>query len=611
MPIKKDDQTQTGPAAGAPVADPADELTGTITPDQAAELAEAGAGAAQAAAERSEAIKALAETTTPEEFSEAIHDAAAIATATKKGIAEALAAATSTMEVVKKMTDNAVRVSKQAAQIYNHIQPVSAAIMEGMREVTTAVLDFAERWQARQDDFYNSGKWDKLQQAFPEVTQDTAMPILFVGLMDDVLEHADAIKRKMAEYEADTGTALDFNDLTELEGGAAYETLLEAFIAEAQEEAGQEIEGPDVLTLAPEPQAPEVRQLPAIGIPKYFIGETSQLFSAIMNRDGAGEVINAGAQSIPVLNIDKSDEITVFADLRNDMDLPGEKPGQVFPKYKREYYGGIYGAVNTLYWDRIKAGVLPIVTPDMIYRTMTHKTDTECISPKNLEAARFCMEYWRHTDGYIDATDELIERQKKRPGGPKIEEFKHGGAMIAADPIRVKAGGVLKEGYLLLRPPLLSLYSETVSNQRITVKGKVLDIKEVDKAGKVTTVTIPATENRIAINFYMLRRVAVMREDEANARELFRKYKNGCRKRKEEPTKTLKDFRKVSRTILINTVFKAAEIPKKSQYNAREYILNVLKYWRAMDYTGGKGFIKDFNARRKGKTTDAAIIEVW
>ena len=596
MPDFKDDQaTQINPAAGEGAADPGEkiireaieegtaqvkkalaslgddptdeELTGTITPEQAQELAYAGARAA-------------------------------------------LAASNNSIETVMRLTESVSKVIKQATQFYASVSPVAVAAIETMQKAAAVALGMAEKWQARQDEFYNSGKWDQLQKEFPEVTNDTATPILFVGLMDAVLYQADAIKRKMQEYEADTGTHIDFNDLVEIETGGPQGTLLEAFLDEIYEEEGQEPASAG-LPIPEKAKAPEIQQVPSLGVPKYFTLETSLLASAIMNMDGRGEVINAGGLEIPVLNIGKSDEITIFADLKNDMELPGVKPGQVFPKYKREYYGGVYGAANTLYWDRIRAGVLPIVTPEIIYRTMTHKTDAEYISPRQAEAARECFEYWRRTDSFVDATDELKERQKKRPGGPPIEEFKHGGAMIAADPIRVKAGGVIKEGYLLLRPPLLSLYSETVNNQRITVKGIALDIKEVNSAGEVTTVSIPATDNRIAVIFYMLRRVAVMREDEANAREKFRKYKNGCRKRREEPTKELKDFRNVNRTISVNTVFKAAEIPKKSQYNTRKDILNILKYWRAMDYTGEKGFIKDFKTRKKGKTIDAVIIEVW
>lgn len=597
MPIKKDDQTQTGPAAGAPVADPADELTGTLTEDQAAKIADAGISAALVAAKRKEAIKALAETTTPEEFSEAIHDAAAIATAAKKGIAEALAAATSTMEVVKKMTDNAVRVSQQAAQIYNHIQPVSAAVMEGMREVTTAVLDFAERWQARQDDFYNSGKWDKLQQAFPEVTQDTAMPILFVGLMDDVLEHADAIKKKMAEYEADTGTALDFNDLTELEGGAAYETLLEAFIAEAQEEAGQE------------PKAAEILHLPSSGPPTDFYAEKSAVFQAIMNMDGRGDIMNAGNTEVKVKV--KSDEVIVLVSAENNIELPGVEPGQVFPKYKREYYAAVYDAVNTLYRDRINAGTTPAILPEDVFRTMTYKTDSEDVSPQQIEAVRECIEYWRHTESKIDATKELAARGKVTDENGNPVKARYRDFVLKAGVLEVEAGGKIKEAYIVKEPPLFSEYAKNTNGHHIKVKAAVLNIKKVNSAGEVTTVSIPATMTRISVVFYMLRRVAVMREDEERARDTYRKYKNGCRKRKEEPTKTLDDFRG-TRVILFESVFAAAEVTSKNtKTNVKEFVIDILKYWRAMKYKGDKGYIEGFKTRKKRKTIDAVEIEIW
>ena len=596
MPDFKDDQaTQINPAAGEGAADPGEELTGTITPDQAAQLADAGANAAIAAADRAEAIRALAENVTPTEFIKEIREAAPnVDEELSNGMRAALDAATGTINAIKKMTERAARISDEAARIYDAIKP-SASVIETMREMTLAVLEFSERWQARQDEFYNAGKWDQLQKEFPEVTKETAEPILFMGFMDAVLEHADAIKRKMQEYEAATGTHIDFNDLPEIEAAKEGETLLESFIAEAQEEAGRKPE--------------KILHLPSSGPPKDFYAEKSAVFQALMNMDGRDDIMNAGTKKIPV-RVEKG-EVIVLVSAKNNAELPGIAPGQIFPKYKREYYAAVYDAVNTLYRDRTNAGVTPAILPEDVFRTMTYKTDSEDVSPRQIEAVRECIEYWRHTESTIDATSELTARGKITDENGNPVKARYRDFVLNAGVLEVEAGGKIKEAYIVKEPPLFSEYAKNTNGHHIKVKGTVLNIKKVGADNKVATVSLPMTETRIAVLFYMLRRVAVMREDEERARDSFRKYKSGCRKRKEEPTKTLKDFQG-TRIILFDSIFTAAEVTaKNTKTNVKEFVFDILKYWRAMKYKGAEGYIKDFKTRKKRKAIEAVEIEIW
>lgn len=387
-------------------------------------------------------------------------------------------------------------------------------------------------------------------------------------------------------------------------GNATLEELLEA--AETDED---ESEGAEVITLFEKAleaarmaklAADALPQLQSTGTPKYYTSPNTTLINALQANDGKGEVIGAGAIDLPVLSMGKPNEVTVYtiATLEN---MEGVTiTGKPFTEYDR----AVHDAVVTLYEDRIKQNQPPVMTADMIYRAMTHKTNTEKVSPQQKGAVTKSIDKMRkNISVYADASAEMQRRRVSINGKP-VTEFKIDGFLLSADRITIKAGGETVEAYLLRGEPIMLNYAK-LTGQLITVKGTMLDVKEIDSKGNITPVAIPNTVNRISVKSYLLRRVEVMRNDEKRAADALRKYES---KRQKDPTLepgNISKFRKQNHVILFDTLFNSTGIDSaKTQTAIKEYAYQVLDYWKA------SGDIKGYKKRKKGKAIDAVIIDL-
>jgi hypothetical protein len=132
----------------------------------------------------------------------------------------------------------------------------------------------------------------------------------------------------------------------------------------------------------------------------------------------------------------------------------------------------------------------------------------------------------------------------------------------------------------------------------------MLDIKTINPKGE--KVSILYTEDRISIIHYLVRRIEIMRRDEKQAAESFRKYTRRAQRDITLPVKALKDFRSpsVSRTILADTILKeaGASNSKNTITSNKKFILQV------MDYYTAAGFIGGYEKRKSGKTLDAITV---
>lgn len=340
------------------------------------------------------------------------------------------------------------------------------------------------------------------------------------------------------------------------------------------------------------------------GIPKYYVSPNTALSNALEAIDGKGELIGAGPVDIPVLNVGSKNEVTVYAlaTLENMENLTYS--GKPFSEYDRT----VLDAVVSLYADRTEKNMPAAATADIIYRIMTHKTESEYVSPaqqKKVEASIDKMRY--NIRVKADATAELKARGiDTTPDGKKITSYTIDNFILSADKHTVTAGGKKIAAYIF-HEPILYNYAR-LTGQLFTVPGKMLDIKQVDKTGRVLTTSLPNTDNRIAVKSYILRRVQIMKHDEQKAADAYRKYMNRRKKASELPIKNISDFRKQQRTILFSTIFRAADIKTNSQTEMRKYVFDVLDFWAAM--SDKKHGIKGYKKRKKGKTADAVIIDV-
>lgn len=401
---------------------------------------------------------------------------------------------------------------------------------------------------------------------------------------------------------------------------------------EAEEEARLEPIKPN------RPNKPTMR-LQSPGTPRYYTSPNTTLQNAIQAQDGKGELIGAGPTDIAVLNIGKDNEVTIWADVyplpnmpekfktKKEKKKPGgnknakrpvtrekpepeevaesnEDPG-IFPNYSREFYRAVFDAAISLYADRKDKDLPVLITKDILFRTLAHKTKRENISNKQSEDAWYCFEYMNFIYVNGDASTEIQERNCKIDG-QLITQYRPRGVMLPADAVKIESGGKVVDGYLL-REPVLYSYAK-LTGQLLTAKASLLDIREiVEEDGRevLGPNSIPVTNHRIAARSYLLRRIKVMQNDEANAQKNYKRHQNRRAKNKDLADYPVGHFRKQSRTILFNSLFKAAGINSASVKNdIKDYAVTVVKNW-IID-----GPVKSASLRKnkKGPGYDALVI---
>lgn len=215
-----------------------------------------------------------------------------------------------------------------------------------------------------------------------------------------------------------------------------------------------------------------------------------------------------------------------------------------------------------------------IITPEMVFRAMTHRTQTEQPSPQQIEQVIASIEKQRrYIHVTIDATEEMLKRGAEVDGKP-IQSCKIDDALLPLRRMTVQTGGTTKTAYQITTEPILLHYAR-LTKQRVTVKAELLDIKEIDKSGKITSVSISNSDARIAVKGYILRRIAIMKND----------------RKSKKP--------KQSNIILFDTIFKEAEVPQdQNAQRVKKYVFQVLDYYTAFGYI--KGYTKRKKAGRGG-----------
>ncbi|MDE5854638.1 MAG: hypothetical protein K2H19_06200 [Ruminococcus sp.] len=288
------------------------------------------------------------------------------------------------------------------------------------------------------------------------------------------------------------------------------------------------------------------------------------------------DLINNGAIDLIVAGKGKKNEITSYVLATYEQPEAITMTGKPYTEFDRQ----VQDAVSSL-WEYGHES--HIVTPDMVARAMTHKTQTEKVSPQFKGAVTKSLEKMRSIHVVLDATEE-IKKRKIAIDEEKVDSFKIDDYLLVLKGIEIGAGGKTVKGYLIQSEPLLLTYAKR-TKQLATVDARLLDIKEVDEKGKVTTVSIKSNESRVAVNGYLLRRIAVMKND---------------RRTNKKPKK--------SNIILFESLFEETGITQDSNTRRiKDYAFQVLDYFTAMDYI--KGYTKR-KSKGKGGGIDAVIIDL-
>lgn len=481
-----------------------------------------------------------------------------------------------TGEFAKSISESIAQLSQQALTAVNTADLVAAAIASINKAVTNNV---SVLYQA----LYHSDSWKTLKASlisFSEKLADNDYYKEFEQLEPYIIEEL-----KNPEYGGRTLEDLSGAIGVDENGNPTEEGLLwDRAIAAAR--------------LA-KTIADSLPQLQSTGTPKYYSSPNTTLANALLGNTEKGELIGAGAVDLPVLSVGKDKEVTIYVDATIENTEGITLTGNPYTEYDR----AVHDTVVSIYEDRLKTGDPAVFTSDMVYRTMTHKTNAEYVSPQQRAAVtKSINKMATNIRVHADYTAEMKRRGIKANGKP-VDSFVIKDFLLPAKEVNISAGGKQVTAYLLRDEPILLTHAKH-NGQLITVNGKLLDIQEIDANGNLTGVSLTNNDSRISIKSYLLRRVEVMRNDEKRAADALRKYEARRKKDPTMPLKKIHDFRNQSRVILFSSLFESTGITNKNtQTNSRAYIEQVLRYWQAIRS------IKGYKKRKKGKSFDAIIIE--
>lgn len=336
--------------------------------------------------------------------------------------------------------------------------------------------------------------------------------------------------------------------------------------------------------------------------PNYDIKSISVINNTLVNYLQDRPIIGAGPFDLPVMT---KKDITAYTTISFEDDTSDIYAGiENISEFERAVLDRIYSLKK--YADNI--GVPCLIDGYTIAGCMPGAAG----KTRPHEAAMYneIIEKFRHLFINVDATDEMRERGAEIPEGDKFILNDYCISAIGAE-YRTKQGDI-KPGYILRDIPLPHKYAEQ-TNQIITISADLFDIKETlpDASGKlaITDNNISMTQTRQNMVNYLLRRIYIIKNDFAKAKELQRKYEAKRSKQAKnggtvDEYKPIKDFCKIEHKIKFDTVFEKSGVIDPSKTEAarlRNFSADALNYWQA------KGIIKDYEIVT-GKAAHIKII---
>ena len=306
-----------------------------------------------------------------------------------------------------------------------------------------------------------------------------------------------------------------------------------------------------------------LKKLPIMhaSIPERHLIPNNKLMTALQK----GDLFNQAVDLI-VLNPGQKNEITTA------VKVTYRKDGAYLPTNYTEFDRSVMDAVLSQYEYGSGNGIF---TPQLIYRTMTYKKDSESPSPKQIDAIVNSIEKMRFMELDIDATDEMREWMKGRhlAFDENKVQTKWKGYLLPANAVEVELQGKNVKAYQMIQEPPIYSYAKA-RKQILTCDARLLNIHPVDENGKISDYALPLTEKRIEISSYLLRRVLIMQYDKKN------------------------HINKQSCMILLESVFGdvgLSELSRNSSMDYRNFITQVLAYYKAV------GFIAGYEEKRQGR----------
>lgn len=366
------------------------------------------------------------------------------------------------------------------------------------------------------------------------------------ALTVDQLAELLAIYRKMDSY---------FFDET---GGEPIEALeIEKLLYKFVEQDGK----------TPEEKQEIITTLQAV-IPEYHIMPNN----ALMNTLTSLNAINAGEFDLPVINKrGRRKEITAYTIVNYDQDGAGKLIASKLTEYERQ----VSDAIISIWVEARKTNKPPEFTTDTIFRAMPGSSDKP--SPQQQGAITKVIEKLRHLHIYVDATEEMRVRGLIAENETLVyDDFYLSVARVTR---KITNGGQTVRAYHIHTEPLILSYCK-MTNQIITVSPKWLEVKKVKK-GKSVNEAVSMTQERQAITGYLIRRIAIMKNDRKN----------------KKPTQ--------SDIILFATLFDDIGVTapdKQKSADIRKFCYDVLEYYKA------EKIIADYEQQKKGRSITGVKI---
>ena len=266
-----------------------------------------------------------------------------------------------------------------------------------------------------------------------------------------------------------------------------------------------------------------------------------------------------------------------------------------------EYDRNVYNAVVSLYVAGNR-----VITSDMVWRTMTGKTEQEQPSPALKAAVTKSIDKMRFMRAQIDCSDEFKMRRIELDGKP-VNGAGFDDNLLHLSVTWVRAGNNTIRAYEFPQDsrfaPILYQYSAAVK-QVINVPIGLLDVKKLDKHGKPTTHSLSYTEQRVIIKGYLLRRIEGMKGKNAlKSRNIaFMDYtKDG---QTHEGLYTVAGYPELSQPMPEGMTDAEKTKRKNDARYIREDAAAILGYWTA------SGYIKGFTEYRDGRAVAGFEIKL-
>lgn len=341
-------------------------------------------------------------------------------------------------------------------------------------------------------------------------------------------------------------------------------------------------------------------KLPAIGSPKRYYAPNTYLSNAMMGYTEKGEFVGIGGRNFQTLKNTK----TYFC-----VDWSGPTI-ETYGKPWLEFDRSINNAVCSLFLWACEMNLPPIFTADVIYRAANGKDSTYTVTDSNrAETIKSLEKQNNFIHITIDATDEMKARRATYKG-KAIEEFKIEDSALHYRIVYIKAGGHKVKAYDFTGNEPIMLTYAMLNKELITIHPDLLDVKSVSDAGKIEY-SLSLDRDRMAIRDYLMRRWKTIVKAHDSAVEEYGKYQKRCQLNKKPVEYDLEHFcnnKKLKPVILFDTMFESLQITNKNKKtDARNYALDVFKYWKAKEEE--KGRTLNYEPRKKGKSYDAIEIK--